>query len=80
MRHGHPQAELAALNEQATRKLMALQPRNPRSSYEMGRAAEINLFTGSASRLRDPLPYFQRGAELARAQRSDFWLARWGES
>ena len=74
---GQPQAELAAFGEQGVRALLALQPDNPRSSYELGRAAVNNAVIGSASRLRDPLPHFRRGVELARAQGSDFWLARW---
>ena len=77
---GVSEAELAAFGEEAARKLYALQPDSPRSSYEMGsalRAAMVITAAGSASRLPDPLPHFQRGAELARAQGSDFWLARW---
>ena len=77
LRHGLPQAELAAFREQAARALLALQPDNPRSSYELGNAAVTNVTCSSASRLRDPLPHFQHGRELARAQGSDFWLARW---
>ena len=77
MRQGLPKAELAACGEQAARKLPALQPNRPCSSYVLGSAAFFNNRTGSASRLRDALPHFRRGAELARAQGSDFWLARW---
>ena len=73
---GLPQAELLALNERAARTLLDLQPDNPRSSYELGKAAFYNSQTGSASRLHESLPHFRRGAELARAQGSDFWLAR----
>ena len=72
MGQGLPLADLAAFREQAARDLLALQPDNPRTSYELGVVA-----TGSASCLRDPLVYFWRGAKLAREQGSDFWLARW---
>ena len=72
-----PEADLAALCEEAARDLQALQPDTPRSSFELGIAAHFNSKIGSASCLRDALPYFTRGAELARAQGSDFWLARW---
>ena len=75
-RQGVPQAELLAFREQAARALLALQPDNPRSSYELGKVAYFNYRTGSASGLCDPLPHFRRGAELARAQSSDFWLAK----
>ena len=77
VREGLPQAELAAVVEQAAHHLMALQPDNPRSSFELGSAAGLNDNAGSVSALRDPLPFFRRGAELARVQGSDFWLARW---
>ena len=77
LREGLPQAAIGALCEQAANDLLALQPNNPRSSHAMGEAAVMNVATGSASRLRDPLPHYQRGTELARAQGSDFWLARW---
>ena len=72
-----PHAERAAFSDPAARALLALQSDNPRSSYELGRAAVNNAAAGSAPRLRDPLPHFQRGIELARAQGRDFWLARW---
>ena len=75
--HKLPQAELSALYEQAARDLLALQPDNPRSSFVMADAAVSSTPPGSGSRLRDPLPHYRRGAELARAQGSDFWLARW---
>ena len=64
------------LHAQAAHSLLALQPDNPRSSYELGTVVFFNVTPSSASRRRDPLPHYQRGAELARAQGSDFWLAR----
>ena len=79
MRQGLPWDELVAFHKQAARDLLALQPDNPRSSYELGKAAFNDVRAGLAnlaSRRRDVLPHFQRGAELARAQGSDFWLAR----
>ena len=75
MVQGLPPAELTALFEQAARILLALHPDSPRSSYELGKAAYFNNRTGAASALRDAVPLFTRGAELARAQGSDFWLA-----
>ena len=77
VRQGLPDAELVAFSEQAARALLALQPNNPSSSYMLATAALGNSTARSASRLGDPLPHFRRGAELARAQGSDFWLARW---
>ena len=77
LREGLPQTAIGSFREQAANNLLALQPGNPRSSYAMGEAAVVNAATGSTSRLRDPLPHYQRGVELARAQGSDFWLARW---
>ena len=77
VRQGLLEAGLCATFEQAARKLLVLQPGSPHSSYEMGNAAYFNKRYGAASRLQDSLPHFQRGAELARAQGSDFWLARW---
>lgn len=71
-----PQARVSAVTEQAARALLRLQPTNPRSSFMMGMAAVVNASTNSASALKDPLPHFRRGAELARQQGSDFWLAR----
>ena len=76
-RESLPDTELAAFIEQAGTDLLALQPDNPRTSFELGKAAYTNATSGSASHLRDPLAQFWRGAELARAQGSDFWLARW---
>ena len=76
-RQGQPKTELAAIGEQAARALLAHQPDSPRSSYEMGNAAAQNARAGLASSLGDPLLHYQRGIELARAQGSDFWLARW---
>ena len=73
---GLPQAELLPFFEQAARHLLALQPGSPRSSYQLGSAAYFNDRAGLASRLRDPLPFLRRGVELARAQGSDFWLAK----
>ena len=76
-RRGIPRAEFAALEDQAAHTLFALQPDNPRSSYELGNAAAFSSTAGGpASRRRDALPHLQRGAELARAQGNDFWLAR----
>ena len=78
LHQGLPEAELVATSEQAARALLALQPDNPRSSFATGEAAAMaNATDSSASLVRDPLPHFRRGAELARAQSSDFWLARW---
>ena len=71
MRQGLPQAELMPFYEQAARDLLALQPENPRSSYELGNATNAVITHRS-----DALQHFQHGAELARAQGSDFWLAR----
>ena len=74
---GLPKAELAGFGEQAAQDLLAVQPAIQHSSYEAGRAA---LFVqgsgGPASPPCGPLPHFRRDAELARAQGSDFWLAR----
>ena len=78
-RAGHPPAELTSFGEQAARALLALQPDNPRSSYVLGQALLLSATTSfSLSHVRAPgaLPHFRRGAELARAQGSDFWLAR----
>ena len=71
------QAEVAALHEQAAQALLSLQPDNPRSSYHLGIVAAMGVTNSSASRRRGALQHFRRGAELARAQGSDFWLARW---
>ena len=79
-REGLLQAELAAFSEHAASSLLALQPDNPRSSFAMGEAVANNAVVNnsdSASRLLDPLPHLRHSAELARAQGSDFWLARW---
>ena len=81
MREGLPRAELSRFTEQAARILQALQPDSPRSSLAMGEAAASNAIvhatSGSGPPLRDPQPHLRRSAELARAQGSDFWLARW---
>ena len=74
---GLQQAEVAAFGEQAARDLLALQPDNPHSSFAMGSTAVTAATTGSAPLRRNALPHYQRGAELARAQGNDFWLARW---
>ena len=75
---GLPRAELAPFFEQAARTLLALQPDNPRSSYELGMAVGENAtVAGTPMRRQEGLAHYQRGAELARAQGSDFWLARW---
>ena len=76
-------AELAALAERAAHILLALQPDNPRSSYELGCCRARDVFSvvtpsASAMRLHNTLLHFWHGAALARAQGSDFWLARWG--
>ena len=69
---GLQQAEFRAFAEEAACDLLALQPDNPRSSYELGHAEAKFAVTWWL-----PLLHYQRGAELARAQGSDFWLARW---
>ena len=76
VRQGHPQAILSAFGEQSARILLGLEPDKPRSSYERGNALE-NVSAFTAAHWQDALPHYQRGAELARAQGSDFWLARW---
>ena len=77
VQQGLPQAEVMVFREQAARALLALQPDNPRSSFELGRTASAKAMTGSALHRHDVLSHYQRGAELARAQGSDYWLARW---
>ncbi|KAL4451887.1 hypothetical protein ABPG75_007549 [Micractinium tetrahymenae] len=67
---------ISAAAEEAARGLLRLQPRNPRSSFAMGKVAVMNHSINPGSQLQDPLPHLLRCAELAREQRSDFWLAR----
>ena len=72
-----PQAEIVAFREQAARQLLALQPDSPRRSFELGGALVAKARTDTDPCLHVALRHFRRGAELARAQGSDFWLARW---
>jgi hypothetical protein len=71
-----PSPHLPPLMEAAARGLAALLPDTPRAAFFLGKAALINAAEGAASPLRDPLPHLLRGAELARAQGSDLWLAQ----
>ena len=77
LHQGLPLAELAAYFEQAEQVLLALQPDSPRSSYALGDKVLAKNITGSTSPRRDAVPHFQRATELARAQGSDLWQARW---
>ena len=77
LRYGLPHAVVATALKQGARELLALQPDNPRSSYELAKAIMESAAAGLALRPRDAVRLYQRGAELARAQGSDYWLARW---